>query len=76
MPKVERRSKQEKATIFNSLFTVSKASGLRVNSSASVLAGKRVCLYREVNALKKDQKDLERTLGWPTCTVTYNIHGK
>lgn len=76
LPKVERRSRQEKATIFNSLFMVCKASGLRVNSSAPALAGKRVCLYREVNALKKDQKDLERTPGWPACTVAYSIHGR
>lgn len=76
LPKVERRSRQEKATIFNSLFTVCKARRLCVNSSASALAGKRVCLYREVNALKKDQKDLERTPGWPTCTVAYSIHGR
>lgn len=47
--------------IFNSLYMVSRASGLRVNSGASTLAGKRVGLSGEVNALKKDQ----RALGGP-----------
>lgn len=72
---MERRRREEKAMIFNSLFTVSKASELCVNSSASVLAKKHLCLYRrnygEVNALKKHQRTLRGPhAGQPAQSLT------
>lgn len=39
-----------------------------MNSSAAASAGKRLCLRREGRALEKDQKDLEKRVGWLVST--------